>query len=132
MRALLSKPYLISWLMIPALVGLRLLFPQHTIDIQLYDTYYVIANQYFVLAGSVLLLVLGVGYWLVKRKRKTPNGILTLIHLLLTVGVLLLFILPVFDNNRLVSGEWIAFSIIALFVGQLTYVVNILAALVRK
>ncbi|MFD1142243.1 hypothetical protein ACFQ4C_14045 [Larkinella insperata] len=132
MRVVLSKPYLICWLAIPALVLIRLLFPQHTVDIQLYDTYFVIASLSFVLAGSVLLLLLGAGYWLVKLKGKMPNGMLTIIHLLLTVGVLLLVVLPVFNTNTLESGKWVVFSVIALFVGQLTYIVNILAALVRK
>ncbi|MGV3561065.1 hypothetical protein [Larkinella arboricola] len=132
MRSVLRKPYLICWLTLPVLVLIGLVFGQHIIDIHLYDTYYVVANEFFISAGSVLLLFLGIGYWLLKLKGKTPNGILTTIHLLLTIGVLLLFSLPVFSANSLVSSEWILFSVIALLLGQLTYVVNILTALLQK
>ncbi|WP_461149538.1 hypothetical protein [Spirosoma pulveris] len=126
------KPYLISWLAIPILLLIGLLFRQHTVNVQLYDTYFVIANRHVALAGSALLLVLGFGYWLLQRTRKTPNGILTAFHLWLTIGVLLLLVLPIFSRNDLISTQWLFESIVVLLLGQCAYVANMLITWLRR
>jgi hypothetical protein len=126
------KPHLISWLAIPILLLIGFIFSQHTFDIRLYDTYFVIGNPQFVLAGSGLLLVAGMGYWLISLTGKTPNVILTVIHLLLTVTVLLLFALPLFDSESIVNTDRPFFRVIACLLGQCAYAVNILITLVRS
>lgn len=131
METTLNKPYLTSWLTIPILILFGLLFNRHTIDIQLYDTYFVIANLHFVLAASLLLLLIGLGYWLINRRGKAPNRVLTAIHLLLTVGVLLLFAAPVSEINMVLSA-WFMWGVIALLLAQLLYLVNIFITLLRR
>jgi heme/copper-type cytochrome/quinol oxidase subunit 1 len=132
MEISLNKPYLISWLAIPILVLIGLLFRQHTLDIQLYDTYFVVANLHFALAGSALLLIIGMGYWLVGLSGKTPNLVLTLVHLSLTIGVLVIVALPLFNTDSLASTEWLFLMIVAFLLAQCAYTINILITLLRK
>lgn len=127
-----QKPYLISWLVVPLLILIGLLFSQHTVDVQLYDTYFVIANSHIVLAGAALLLVAGLGYWLVNLTGKTPNVALTAFHLLPTIGVLMLLALPVASDSALMSAEWFFLLVLAFLAGQCAYIANILITLLRK
>jgi heme/copper-type cytochrome/quinol oxidase subunit 1 len=126
------QPYLICWLAVPVLMLMGLLFRQHSVDVQLHDTYFVIANNHVALAGSALLLVLGLGYWLMMRTRKTPNDTLTAFHLLSTIGVFVLLVLPLSGSGNLVSPEWLLLGVAAFLVGQCAYAVNILITLLRR
>jgi heme/copper-type cytochrome/quinol oxidase subunit 1 len=127
----ISKPYLISWLAIPVLSLIGLLFRQHTLDIQLYDTYYVIGNTHVVLAGSVLLLVIGIGYWLIKWQSKTPNSLLVVLHLVLTISVLILCVLPAFGGDNLVPSDWLVWLLFTFVLAQFIYLINIVATWMR-
>lgn len=132
MEITLSKPYLISWLAIPILISTGILFSHHTLAIQLYDTYLMISNIHFALVGSALLLVIGIGYWLLSLKGKTPNVTMTLIHLLLTIGLLFLGTLPLFNGGSFVRIELIFVSIVVFLFVQFAYTVNILITLLWR
>ncbi|QDK78238.1 hypothetical protein EXU85_06355 [Spirosoma sp. KCTC 42546] len=127
----ISKPYLISWLAIPVLSLIGLLFRQHTVDVQLYDTYYVIGNTHVALAGSVVLLVIGAGYWLIDWQSKTPNSLLVVLHLLLTIGVLVLSVLPAFGGDNLIPSDWLVWLLLTFVLAQFIYLINIVAAWIR-
>ena len=131
METALNKPYLASWLIIPILVLIGLVFNQHTIDIQLHDTYFVISNIHFVLSASLLLLLVGLGYWFIKRLGKSPNRVLTTVHLLLTVGVVMLFAVPIAENSMGLSALFV-WSVVTLLVAQVLYLINIFLSLLRK
>ncbi|GAB3927323.1 hypothetical protein [Larkinella terrae] len=131
-RTAFRKPYLISWLTSPAFVFTGLLFSQRTFDLQLYDTYFVISNPYFVLVGSAFLLAIGFGYWLVSLTGKTLNRTLTVTHLLLTIGVLILVELPLLDSNTLAGTKWLALSVVVFLVGQCAYGINMVVTLMRR
>lgn len=126
------KPYLICWLIIPVLGLMGLLFHRHTVDVQLYDTYFVIANSHVALAGSAFLLVVGLGYWLICLTGKTPNIALTTIHLLPTIIVLMLLVMPLFGNGPFADTEWLPLGVLAFLLGQCAYVIVILLTLRRK
>ncbi|GAB2528134.1 hypothetical protein [Spirosoma aerophilum] len=129
---ILRKPHLISWLAIPALVLIGLWFRQHTVDVQLYDTYYVIDNGHFALAESAFLLVAGLGYWFLQRTGKTPNGALTAVHLLPTIGLFMLLVLPISGRGNSISDQGLLLGLAAFLLGQCAYVVNILITSLRK
>lgn len=131
METTLDKPYLTSWLTIPVLILVGFAFSQHTLDVQLYDTYFVVGNLHFVSAASLLLLLIGLGYWLVKRQGKSPNRVLTVIHLSLTVGILLLFAMPISENSIGLSG-FLAWSVLALLMAQVLYLVNLFVSLIQE
>lgn len=123
METALKKPYLTSWLAIPLLVLLSIVFSHHTVDIQLADTYYVIGNPQFAFVASLFLLLLGTGYWLISRKNKIPNRTLTVVHLLLTLAALVTFVLPLSNSNGLV---WDAMAFV---LSQCLYILNLFMAL---
>lgn len=127
-----NKPHFVCWLAIPLLLLIGFLFSQHRLNVQLYDTYYVIANRQYAIAGSAILLIVGIGYWLLSLSGKTPNSILTGIHLFLTIGVLIQFAFPLFNNTTLAGAEWLFLCIVAFAAGQFAYATNILITLFRK
>lgn len=129
MKIILNRPHLISWLAMPLLILIGLLFSQHSVDIQLYNTYYVISNIHFTLAASELLFVFGMGYWLLSLTRKKPSRILSASHLLPSILVLILIALP---TDHLVSAEWFLPALTAFFLGQCAFVINILITLWQK
>jgi heme/copper-type cytochrome/quinol oxidase subunit 1 len=131
METALNKPYLTSWFIIPILILIGLVFNQHTIDIQLHDTYFVIGNLQVVLAASLLLLVVGLGYWFINRLGKSPNRVLTAMHLLLTVGVVTLFASPIAENSLGLSALF-TWSVITLLLAQILYLANIFICLLWK
>lgn len=91
----LNKPYLICWLSALILIGIGFVFCQHSVDIQLYaTTYVVIDNLYFALVASLLLFLTGMGYWFASQLGQSPNRLLTAIHLLLIMSILLLLAIP--------------------------------------
>ncbi|MBD2754007.1 hypothetical protein [Spirosoma validum] len=126
MKTALRKPYMTSWLAIPVLILLGIIFSQHTVDIQLADTYYVIGNLHFAFAASIFLLVIGAGYWLMSRRTTRPNRTLTATHLILTLAALVTFTLPLFTGNWLV---WIA---MALVLSQVLYIINMFVVVLRR
>ncbi|RRB11361.1 hypothetical protein [Larkinella knui] len=132
MNFLLKKPYLNSWLAIPIVLLTGLFSGQHTLTVQLYDTYFLIDSTYFVLAGSALLFITGVAYWLIRLNHKTPNYLLAVIHLLGTFIPLLLVVGPLYKNDPL--GEPVGFllSMSALLVSQFLFGASILIALFRQ
>lgn len=132
MKSIINKPYLLSWLSIPLLIIIGLLFREHLLEIQLYDTYLVIANIYFVAVGSVLLLLIGIGYWLLSLNGKTPNPALSIIHITLTVIILILFALPLFSGDSLTNAELFSLSTLIFLTGQFIYVVNILITILSR
>ncbi len=132
MKILPNKPYLISWLAIPLLVLVGLLFREHTLNVQFYDTYFVIANLHVALAGSILLLVVGMGYWLIGLSGKTTDPFVARSHLSLTIGGLVLVTSPLFSSDRLACTEWLFLVLLTLLLAQCAYIVNSVATLLRK
>ncbi|MCK8495978.1 cbb3-type cytochrome c oxidase subunit I [Spirosoma sp. RP8] len=132
MKILPNKPYLISWLAIPLLVLVGLLFREHTLNVQFYDTYFVIANLHVALAGSILLLVVGMGYWLIGLSGKTTDPFVARSHLSLTIGGLVIVTSPLFSSDRLAGTEWLFLVLLTLLLAQCAYIVNSVATLLRK
>jgi|GEM_PF-2721572 len=128
MDSVVRKPYQLIWLTIPALVLIGLIFRTHTVDIQLADTYYVISNLYFVLPGSVFMLVLGIGYWLMRRQRLNP--ILIVLHILLTIAPFILIALPLPTGNQIMSN-YLVWCVAGFMLGQCLFLINSTIALVR-
>jgi len=129
MDSVVRKPYQLIWLTIPALVLIGLIFRTHTVDIQLADTYYVISNLYCVLPGSVFMLVLGMAYWLMRRQRLNPT--LTALHILLTIGPLVLIVLPLPTDNQIPSN-YLIWGVAGFILGQCLFLINSTIALVRS
>ncbi|MGS2739688.1 hypothetical protein [Sinomicrobium sp. M5D2P17] len=59
----MERPYLVFWWMIPVIMGLGFLHPQETLDINIHDTYYVIAYLHMAILISFVFAIIGLGYW---------------------------------------------------------------------
>lgn len=130
MNTILSKPHIIIFLAIPVLILAGMIFPEYSIDIQLSDTYYVITNAFYTTAGSFFLLLVGLIYWLTGRTGKRFNAILSALHLLLTIWIMVMLALPIFNTLKhpLLFFECLAILLLA----QVLFLINIIITLLRK
>jgi hypothetical protein len=126
-----DKPHQISWLAIPLLLIIGFVYQQHTIDIQLYDTYFVIDMLMFAQAGSGLLFVTGVVYWLLDRWHKRTNKQLSGLHLLLLFGSLASPTLPILSDQFL-NAPWLLGNLLIFALAQFLFIVNVISSLFRK
>lgn len=121
-----------------------------TFDIYIHDTYYVINQGHVFLFLAFIISVLWALY-LVARKILYSKS-LTWIHVIITlVTLLLLFFLLNFGSNILNPSSkryldannqtfnmdeqytgWIAYIIIALILGQVTFIVNLIIGIVKR
>ncbi len=140
-----DKPYLIFWWMIPVIMGFGFLNYQNTVDINIHDTYYVTTCLYIAILISFLFAVIGLGYWAVWKLQRRLFRRLSLIHVAFTIGgTVFLYILQfvssglpeedAFAHMRYIS--WIkTVSLLLIFgilLSQLSYLVNIVWALLHK
>ncbi len=129
-------PYCLIWGFIPILIIwiIKDVFPNSAIDIQMHDTYFVIAKSFILSSLAIYFGIVGFIYWCL-RKANIRNW-LTNLHLAITllfIPILILlftkiyiFVLPS-EINYVVP--WL---IIAFIIGQLLFLLNILIQLLRK
>lgn len=126
---MLTKPYRICWFAILLLILIGFIYRDTPLDIQLYDTYYIVGAFHFVLIGSIILFLVGFGYWLLDWQSKQPNKFLMVLHLAFTIGVLCL-VLPVAgstDKSVLIGLFWAALVFLPLQAGFALYLlINLL------
>jgi len=138
LNRLIEKPYLLFILSIPIILFSGFLIGDETININIYDTYYVIEYIHLTTLISILFGIIGLGYWIMKNKKLSKR--LNLIHITLTFGgILLIGILKQFFresimeyefNNKLTITIYLIASI-SIF-GQVIYPINILYRLIKK
>ncbi len=120
--------------------------PDNVLDINVHDTYYVIANSHVSILLALCYLLLGSGYWLVQKvlKRKLINY-LTLIHCVILFGGFIVYWLvyfysniigksrfPLFDDYELINQCLVVIVLLIIFIGQPVYFVNLLIGIFRK
>ena len=104
-------------------------------DINIHDTYYVIPEIYFTVAFTILYLIAGSIYWLLRNFRLMK--FLTVAHTFLSIVIVILFwtLLPIFrmtDNifvQRAETTQWILYAV-AIFAQQL-FIINITISLIK-
>jgi heme/copper-type cytochrome/quinol oxidase subunit 1 len=117
-----------------------------TFDLNVGDTYYVIAHRYLTLLLSFCYFIIGIGYWFVQKvlKRKLVNY-LTVIHCVILFGSFLIYWLvyfysngiqnksfALFDNYELINKTLLILFLLIIFIGQPIYFVNLLVGIFRK
>lgn len=118
----------------------------NTFDINIHDTYFVIAHLYFALFLSLAYYLTGLGYWLVQKamKRKLID-LLTIIHSTILNGSFLVYWLvigysksflntpfPRFDNYQLINQTLVILTILILLIGQPIYIINLVIGIFKK
>ena len=140
MKFLTNKPHLIFLIAIPIIMLIGILSGDAVLDINVHDTYYIIAYLHFATLISVLFGIIGIGYWFMLKANRKLSKWLNLIHITLTFGgILLIWILAQlfresimeynFNNNLTLAIYLIA--LIAIF-GQIIYPINIISGIIRK
>ncbi len=62
MQKILKKPFLLFWGIVPFLIILGVYKNQHTLDLNIYDTYYVISQYYGAIGFAFILSLIGLIY----------------------------------------------------------------------
>ncbi|MCW5515095.1 hypothetical protein [Muriicola sp. Z0-33] len=149
-RSLEEKPYLVVWAfsIIILCVGLvAFLTPEQTFDINIEDTYYVIALPNFLILVFLWFGLCGLGYYFLYFFKMKPIYWLTLIHLVLSILMAIPLCFPDgftgADPDLSVSyyPEAIYFgkrngvrksSLMVLLSVQMLYIINIASSVLRK
>ena len=81
MKNIINKPHLFFWGLIPLFLVLGLIKPDEVIDVNIHDTYFVLLNFHLVIFLSLLLFLIGFGYWFVLKLDKCLLRVLTILHI---------------------------------------------------
>ena len=140
MNKLIDKPHLIFVLAIPILLLIGLLSGDAALDIQVYDTYYVVTYLHVAILISIVFGIIGIGYWIMQKADRILSTWLIWVHIGLTFGgILIVWILTRFYRVEFMEYEFnnnltqiIAMIILLMVVGQLLFPINILYGLIKK
>ena len=135
----LIKPFAIFWITAALILldGFFIQNPESVTDINIHDTYYVIAHGFLAEIFALIFFILGLGYWLFYKIKRNLNPTLTLIHIIGTVGIAWLYRivlggLNIFKCNNLeLTNSFIivAFSIVLLV--QPIFLFNLLIGIIK-
>ena len=140
MKKLFKNPHYIFWLSIPIILFIGLINPERSLEINIYDTYYIFFLQDLTYLFSLIFLITGLGYWLMRKTNIKLSNRLNIIHIILTFGgIILIWILSQLYrdpmqgynfNNKLTSTIYI--TIFLVIIGQVLFPVNIIRGLTVK
>lgn len=136
-----NQPHQLFFASIPLICLLASILPTKTIDLQIHDTYTVLALIHLAIPTSIILAGIGLLYWLFRYKKMLDWMIL--FHTSMTILPILLFFiwfgLPIEEAaNNYIEGDaitryWFYLIFLLLFLfGQILFVVNLLIALFNK
>lgn len=144
------KAYHIFWItaVIILLIGIAgINNPDSTLDINVHDTYFVIAHIHIAVVLSLLYFLMGLGYWFIQKVfKKQLIRYLTAIHIVILIGsfisywlLMLYFKLfpkdmasPLFDDYQLVNVLLVSQLLLIIFIATPLYIINLLIALFSK
>ena len=116
-----------------------------TLDIDVHDTYFVIAHFYVAIILSIVYFIYGFGYWLVQEKfKKRLVKFLTIIHSVILIGSFLTYWAVIcytqlfaanksssFDNRQTINITLVICSILCLIALPI-YMTNLAVGIFRK
>lgn len=134
MRSLSKNPYLLFWLLIPVilLVGF---FDKQILSVSIHADYYVFSKRDLCILISYLLGILGLGYWLIKIAKRKLFIWLNFIHILTTIGGIVVFFITSFfyvDDDLTSPNPVFVLIGLVMFFGQLFYLINLSFGIFRK
>lgn len=140
MKKLIEKPHLIFLLAIPIIMLIGVLSEDAILDINIHDTYYVIAYLYIAILISILFGIIGIGYWIMHKADRKLSKWLNSIHIGLTFGgILVVWILSKFYRTEIIEYEFnnnltliITLIVLLMIVVQLIFPINIIYGLIKK
>ena len=140
MNKLIEKPHLIFLLSIPIIILIGIMSGSADLDINVHDTYYIIAYLHLAILISILFGIIGIGYWLMQKADRKLSKWLNWIHIGLTFGgTLIVWILTKFYRNEIMEWEFnnnltmvITLTVLLMIIGQLIFPINIIYGLIKK
>lgn len=140
MSKLIEKPYLIFLLAIPIIMLIGILSGDTMLDINVHDTYYVIAYLHLAILVSILFVIIGIGYWIMQKAGRKLSKWLNWTHIGLTFGgTLVVWILTKFYRTEIMEYEFnnnltliITLVVLLMIIGQIIFPINIIYGLTKK
>lgn len=141
------KVYHLFWITALIILVIGISNPESTLDINIHDTYFIIAHFHVAVVFSLLFFLKGLGYWLFQKVfKKQLVRSLTVIHSLILIGgfvfywLLMLYIrlFPEDKNTPFPSDLYRVNVIIAseflliICIGIPIYMINLLIGIFRK
>jgi|SRR5690606_8743235 len=140
MNKLIEKPHLIFLLAIPITIMIGMLREDEVLDINVHDTYFVIAHSHLSMLISILFGIIGMVYWIIQKADRRLSKWLNRAHIGLTFGgTLVVWILTKFYRTGVMEYEFnnnltlmITLIILLMIIGQIVFPINIIYGLIKK
>jgi heme/copper-type cytochrome/quinol oxidase subunit 1 len=140
MKLLFKKPHLIFWISIPILMIIGLIGENKVLDINVHDTYYIISHTHLAIFISFNFGIIGLGYWLALKTIRKLSKLLSLIHIIITFGgIILIWILSQLFRESIMEQEYntnlslsITLITVIVILGQIIFPINIIRGLIKK
>ncbi|SMC71420.1 hypothetical protein [Cellulophaga tyrosinoxydans] len=140
MIKIIEKPHLIFLLAIPLLILIGILSGDATFNINIHNTYYVIAYLVLAILISIIFGIIGIGYWIMQKANRKLSKWLNWFHIGLTFGgALIVWILTKFYKTDLMEYKFndnltmiITLIILLIVIGQLMFPINIIYGLIKN
>lgn len=143
------KVYHLFWLVALLILIIGLIDPDHTLDINVHDTYIVMANFHAAITLFLFYFLNGVGYWLIQKVfKKQLIRPLTIIHSIIVIGSFVVYWLIIFLNvtlftsdpnfpllsydDQLINITLVLASLLIVFAAMPIFIVNLLIGFFRK
>ena len=101
-KKIINKPHFFFFGLVPIFIVLGFFFKDKTLDINIYDTYFIVTYYHFFLFSAVFFAMLGLNYFSLHWAERPPRKRLTVTHILLQI-ISLLFLLT--KDNWNWNGE---------------------------
>jgi heme/copper-type cytochrome/quinol oxidase subunit 1 len=145
MKKIFEKPHLLFLILSPILFLVGYFSKKNTFDINIHDTYYVVEHGLIPTVISLFFGIIGFGYWLILKFNGKLSKILSITHILLTIGglVIIRILLELYREpkteslmfdynfNENLNMIMLIISLIILF-GQIIYPINLFIGLMKR
>jgi heme/copper-type cytochrome/quinol oxidase subunit 1 len=141
------KVHHIFWIVAVIMLIIGLSDPNSSVDINIHDTYFVIANYHLAIVLFLFYTLNGLGYWLVQYVfKKQLVKLLTIVHSVILLGSFLLYWIvffynprtytntnfPLFDDHQSINVVLVSEILLILFIATPIYIINLLIGIFRK
>ncbi|TLV02496.1 hypothetical protein [Dyadobacter luticola] len=125
-----TSPHAVCWLSIPIILLAGLLFKQHAIDFQLYDTYYVLGIIQYAGAVAILIGFFGLIYWMMRKAGKKLNYSMSFLHIAITIVTLT--IIALLASNANIAFQTFFALLFTFAAAQIIFLVNVILSFFRR
>ncbi|MGE6354244.1 hypothetical protein ACQKCJ_10245 [Flavobacterium sp. NPDC079362] len=141
------KVYHLFWFVSIIVLLIGTFNPDETLDINVHDTYFIIAQLHVAIVLFLFFFLNGFGYWFVHRVlKKSLEKYLTLIHSFIVLGSFIFYWLIIlysklflfnpdfllFDEYQLINIILISEFMLIVFIALPIFITNLLIAIFRK